>query len=58
MKYIEFHAGKSFHELLSYSRISQTSLEPQGSLSYLQEPASGPYPEPDLSSPINPILFL
>jgi hypothetical protein len=33
-------------------------MEPEGSLSCSQEPSTGPYPEPDQSSPYHPILFL
>jgi hypothetical protein len=33
-------------------------MEPEGSLPYLQVPFSGPYPEPDESSPYHPVLFL
>jgi hypothetical protein len=32
-------------------------MEPEGSLPYSQEPATGPYPEPDESSPYFSILF-
>jgi hypothetical protein len=33
-------------------------MEPESSLPCSQEQASGPYPEPDVSSPYYPILFL
>jgi hypothetical protein len=33
-------------------------MEPEGSLPYLQEPSSGPYPEPDQSSPYHPVHSL
>jgi hypothetical protein len=33
-------------------------MELEVSLPYLQEPFTGPYPEPDQSSPYHPILFL
>jgi hypothetical protein len=32
-------------------------METEGSLLYLQEPANGPYPEPDASSPHPHTLF-
>jgi hypothetical protein len=32
-------------------------MEPDDSLSCSQEPSTGPYPEPDQSSPYHPILF-
>jgi hypothetical protein len=32
-------------------------MEPEGLLSYSQEPATGPCPEPDESSPHLPTLF-
>jgi hypothetical protein len=40
-----------------YARISQHFIEPGGSLTCSQEPSTGPCPEPDQSSPFNPILF-
>jgi hypothetical protein len=33
-------------------------MEPECSLPYSQEPATGPYPEPDESIPHLPTLFL
>jgi hypothetical protein len=33
-------------------------MEPEGSLPCSQEPSSGPYPDPDRSSPYNPILSI
>jgi hypothetical protein len=32
-------------------------MEPKGSFLYSQEPATGPYPRPDESSPHPPILL-
>jgi len=32
-------------------------LDPEGSLSYSQEPSTGPYPETDESTPYIPTLF-
>jgi hypothetical protein len=43
-------------QLSSHSRTSQHFLEPAGSLPCPQELSTGPYPEPDRSSPYNPIL--
>jgi hypothetical protein len=34
-------------QLCSYSRTSQNFMEPEVSLPPLQEPSTGPYPEPD-----------
>jgi hypothetical protein len=31
-------------------------MEPEGLSPFSQEPSTGPYPEPDKSSPYNPIL--
>jgi hypothetical protein len=42
-------------KLCSHSRTSQHFMEPEGSLC-LQEPSTGPYSEPDRSSPYHPIL--
>jgi hypothetical protein len=39
------------------SYILQNSMEPEGSLPFLQELSIGPYPEPDESRPYHPILF-
>jgi hypothetical protein len=33
-------------------------MEPEGSLLHSQEPATGPYPEPDEPNPHLPTLFL
>jgi hypothetical protein len=45
-------------KLCSYSRISQHFIEPEGLLPCSQDPSTGPYPEPDQSSPYHPILIL
>jgi hypothetical protein len=41
------------HQLCSHSRTSQHFKEPEGSSPCSQEPSTGPYPEPDRSSPHN-----
>jgi hypothetical protein len=33
-------------------------MGPEGSLPLSQEPSTGPYPDPDQSSPYHPILFI
>jgi hypothetical protein len=56
-----FHGAEPFlrsHQLLSYSRISQHFMEPEGSLLCSQEPSTGPCPKPEKSSPYYPILSL
>jgi hypothetical protein len=45
-------------QLCSHSRTSQHFKEPEGSSPCSQEPSTGPYPEPDRSSPYHPILSL
>jgi hypothetical protein len=42
-------------QLCSHSRTSPHFMEPEGSLSCSQEPSTGPYPQPDRSSPYHPI---
>jgi hypothetical protein len=41
---------------LSYSRISQHFMEPEGSLPCSHEPSTVPYPDPDQSSPYRLIV--
>jgi hypothetical protein len=41
---------------LSYSRISQTFMQPEGSILYSQKLSTGPHPEPDQSSPYHTVL--
>jgi hypothetical protein len=45
-------------QLCSNSGTSQHFKEPEGSSPCSQEPSTGPYPEPDRSSPYHPILSL
>jgi hypothetical protein len=45
-------------QLCSYSRTSQHFMEPKGSLLCSQQLSTGPYPQPDRSSPYHPILSL
>jgi hypothetical protein len=45
-------------QLCSHSRTSKHFMEQGGSLPRSQEPSSGPYPEPDRSSPSHPIQCL
>jgi hypothetical protein len=57
----KLYGAESFltsHHSLSYPRISQSFMEPEGSLPCSKELATGPYPEPDKSSPNHSILFL
>jgi hypothetical protein len=49
------HGAEPFlksRQLCSYSRTSQYFMEPEGSLLCSQELSTGPYPEPDQSSPV------
>jgi hypothetical protein len=44
-------------QLCSHSKTSQHFVEPEGSSPCSQEPSTGPYPEPDRSSPYHPICI-
>jgi hypothetical protein len=55
----KLHGAEPFltsRQLCSYSRTSQHFMKPEGSLPCLQEPSTGPYPQPDQSSTYHPIL--
>jgi hypothetical protein len=57
----ELHGVESFLrslESLSYSRIYQHFMEPEGLLTRSQQPATYPYPDPDQSSPYHLIVTL
>jgi hypothetical protein len=45
-------------KLCSHSGTSQHFMQPEDSTSCSQEPSTGPYPDPDRSSPYHPILSL
>jgi hypothetical protein len=55
------HGAQSFlrsRQFCSHSRTSHHIMEPKGSFSCSQESSTGPYPEPDQSSPYHFILSL
>jgi hypothetical protein len=57
--YLLTYGAESFlrsRQSCSHSRTSQHFMEPEGSISCSQEPATGPYPEPYRLSPHHPIL--
>jgi hypothetical protein len=45
-------------KLCSHARTSQRFMKPICSLPCSQKPSTGPYPQPDWSSPYYPILSL
>jgi hypothetical protein len=48
------HGAEPFlksRQMCSYSRTSQHFMEPEGSLLCSQDPSTGPYPEPQQTSP-------
>jgi hypothetical protein len=55
MELSPFYEANSLH---SYSKMSQYIIEPEVLLPCSQEPATGPYPEPNESNPYYPVLFL
>jgi hypothetical protein len=58
---IIIHGAEPFlrnRQLCSYSITSQHFMEPEGSLTCLQVPSTGPYPKPDQCSPCHLILSL
>jgi hypothetical protein len=59
--YNKLHGAESFlrsRQSLRYSRIYQNFKKTVGFLPCPQEPSTGPYPQPDQSSPCHPILPL
>jgi hypothetical protein len=58
LELIDSFMGRVFLETLSHSVVKKfpALMEPKVSLSCLQEPATGSYPEPDASSP-HPLTF-
>jgi hypothetical protein len=44
--------------IVSFSKILNILQEPEGSLPCSRKPSTGPYPEPDQTSPYHPIVYL